>query len=108
MKKLTIIALAILGMAFAGYAQTKDEYEQKGNTFKKVESEKTIKKGAEPMLTPFFYEDSKGEKYPIYLSNGGKGASYILRTSKKTGKVYKCYLGKEVTEKVKKELNIEE
>lgn len=74
-----IIVFAVLGMAFAGYAQTK--YEQNGNTFKSVTSERTIKKGAEPLKTPFFYEDSKGMKYPIYISNGGKGSAFIIRTS---------------------------
>lgn len=106
MKKLTIIALAVLGMAFAGYAQTK--YEQQGKVFKQVESEKAIKKGAEPLSTGYFYEDSKGVKYPILISNGGKGSAYIVRTSNKTGKVYKAYLGKEITEDIKKQLNIEE
>lgn len=101
-----IIALAVLGMAFAGYAQTK--YEQSGNTFKSVTSERTIKKGAEPLKTPFFYEDSKGMKYPIYISNGGKGSAFIIRTSQKTGKVYKAYLGKEMTQDIKKQLKIYE
>lgn len=101
-----IIALAVLGMAFAAPAQVK--YEQNGNTFKSVTSERTIKKGAEPLKTPFFYEDSKGMKYPIYISNGGKGSAYIIRTSNKTGKVYKAYLGKEMTQDIKKQLKIEE
>ena len=106
MKKLTIIALAILGMAFAAPAQVK--YEQNGNTFKSVTSEKAIKKGADPIRTPFTYEDSKGVKYPIYISNGGKGSAYIIRTSKKTGKEYKSYLGKEMTADIKKQLGIKE
>lgn len=101
-----IIALAVLGMAFAGYAQTK--YEQNGKTFKQVQSEKAIKKGAEPLATGYTWEDSKGVKYPIYISNGGKGSAYIIRVSKKTGKEYKQYLGKEVTADLKKQLNIEE
>lgn len=101
-----IIAFAILGMAFAAPAQVK--YEQNGNTFKSVTSEKTIKKGAEPLMTPFFYEDSKGMKYPIYISNGGKGSAYIIRTSQKTGKTYKAYLGKDMTEDIKKQLKIKD
>lgn len=101
-----IIALAVLGMAFAAPAQVK--YEQSGNTFKRVETtEKTIKKGDPPMKTPFFWENSQG-KWPIYLSNGGKGSAYIIRTSQKTGKTYKAYLGKDITNDIKKQLNIEE
>lgn len=100
-----IIALAILGMAFAAPAQVK--YEQSGNTFKRVETERTIKKGDPPMKTPFFWENSQG-KWPIYLSNGGKGSAFIIRTSKNTGKEYKAYLGKEVTQDIKKQLSIKE
>lgn len=101
-----IIALAVLGMAFAGCAQTK--YEQQGKTFKSVQTEKTIKKGAEPLATGFTWEDNKGVKYPIYISNGGKGSAFIIRTSKKTGKEYKAYLGKEMTQEIKKQLKIED
>lgn len=106
MKKLLISVAIVLSMMATGYAQTK--YEQNGNTFKSVTSERTIKKGAEPLKTPFFYEDSKGMKYPIYISNGGKGSAYIIRTSQKTGKVYKAYLGKEMTSDIKKQLKIED
>lgn len=105
MKKLFISVIAILGIAFAGYAQTK--YEQQGNTFKAPQTERTIKRGAEPLNTGFFWEDSKGNKYPIYISNGGKGSAYIVRTSQKTGKTYKAYLGKEITNDIKKQLKIE-
>lgn len=101
-----IIAFAILGMAFAAPAQVK--YEQNGKTFKSVQTEKTIKKGAEPLNTGFTWEDTKGDKYPIWISNGGKGSAYIIRTSKKTGKVYKAYLGKEMTSDIKKQLKIED
>lgn len=104
MKKLFISVIAILGIVFAGYAQTK--YEQSGNTFKMAKTERAIKKGAEPLKTPFVFEDTKGVKYPIYISNGGKGSAYIIKVSKKTGKEYKAYLGKEITAEIKKQLNI--
>ena len=106
MKKLLIAVAIVLGMMATGFAQTK--YEQNGKTFKSVQTEKTIKKGAEPLNTGFTWEDSKGNKYPIWISNGGKGSAYIIRTSGKTGKQYKAYLGKEITETIKKQLNIEE
>lgn len=104
MKKLLITVAIVLGMMATGYAQTK--YEQKGNTFKAPQTERTIKRGAEPINTGFFWEDTKGNKYPIYISNGGKGSAYIVRTSQKTGKVYKAYLGKEITNDIKKQLKI--
>lgn len=106
MKKLLISVAIVLGMMTTGYAQTK--YEQQGKTFKQVQSEKAIKKGAEPLATGYTWEDSKGVKYPIYISNGGKGSAYIIRVSKKTGKEYKQYLGKEITADLKKQLNIED
>lgn len=106
MKKLLIAIAIVLGMMATGYAQTK--YEQNGKTFKQVQSEKAIKKGAEPLATGFTWEDSKGNKYPIWISNGGKGSAYIIRVSKKTGKEYKQYLGKEITADLKKQLNIED
>lgn len=106
MKKLLITVAIVLGMMATGYAQTK--YEQNGKTFKtvQVQTEKTIKKGEAPLNTGFTWEDSKGNKYPIWISNGGKGSAYIIRVSKKTGKEYKSYLGKEITNEIKKQLNI--
>ena len=106
MKKLLISVAIVLGMMTTGYAQTK--YEQQGKTFKQVQSEKAIKKGAEPLATGYTWEDSKGVKYPIYISNGGKGSAFIIRTSKNTGKQYKAYLGKEITQEIKKQLKIED
>lgn len=104
MKKLLITVAIVLGMMTTGYAQTK--YEQNGKTFKQVQTEKTIKKGAEPLNTGFTWEDAKGNKYPIYISNGGKGSAYIIKVSKKTGKEYKAYLGKEMTQDIKNQLNL--
>jgi len=36
------------------------------------------------------YTDSKGNQYPVYCSASGR--LFILRTSKKTGNIYKQYL----------------
>lgn len=44
--------------------------------------------------TSFTWKDNKNNIYPIYKSK--KGAYYIIRISKKTGKKYKQYLPKEV------------
>lgn len=104
MKKLLIAVAIVLGMMTTGYAQIK--YEQQGNTFKVAKTERAIKKGAEPLKTPFIFEDNKGVKYPIYISNGGKGSAYVIKTSKKTGKEYKAYLGKEMTQDIKNQLNL--
>lgn len=50
-------------------------------------------------LTGYFYIDTKGVKYPIYMSS--KGKCFIIRTSAKTGKQYKQYLP-EVTKQLSK------
>lgn len=51
--------------------------------------------------TKYTWEDKQGNKYPIFITK--KGACYVLRTSKKTGKEYKYYLPKDVQETIKKE-----
>lgn len=49
----------------------------------------TVQKKAD-IDTGKIYEDSKGAKYHIW--QGAKGAYYIIRTSKETGKTYRQYL----------------
>ena len=57
------------------------------------------------LVTKFEWVDSKGNKYPIIV-NKGSGACYVWRKSAKTGKMYKSYLGAEVSQAVCKELGI--
>lgn len=76
------------------------EVKREGNTFR---VEKTTQ--ASDTETQYTWEDKEGNKYPIYITK--RGACYILRTSKKTGKQYKYYLPKDIQETIKKELNIQ-
>lgn len=83
MKKIclmAVLAIMVLGLD----AQTFVKKDSLGNyiTMKSVKTED--KKTGE------FFKDSKGIKYPIYVSSNGK--YYVIRTSKKTGKEYKSYL----------------
>lgn len=72
-----------------------------GNTFK---VEKTTNKSTTPATkTSYIYEDSKDNKYPIYMTKNG--AIFVLKISKKTGNEYKYYLSKEIKEQIWKELN---
>ena len=48
----------------------------------------------QPRLTPYKWEDSKGNQYPIYI--GPSGACYVVRISK-NGNEYKQYLGEEIS-----------
>ena len=98
MRKLFIIAMLIIASVSASYAQN---YTKQGNTYKTISGATTSKESK----TDFIWESSKGEKYPIYI--GPTGSCYIKRTSSKTGKEYKQYLGEEVSKDVCKQLNIE-
>lgn len=96
MKTILIIFIAIIGMIMPINAQN---VIQEGNIFKeKVESK------SQETKTEYYWEDRKGEKYPIYISQ--RGSCYIKKVSKK-GKEYKQYLGKEVSEKICKLMNIQ-
>lgn len=55
--------------------------------------------------TGFTYRDSKGESLPIYMSR--TGSCYVIRTSKKTGKTYRAYLGYEISSQICAELGVE-
>lgn len=76
------------------------EVKREGDTFKVEQTSKSDSN----TKTRYTWEDKDGNKYPIYITK--KGACYVLRVSKKTGKEYKYYLPKDVQEQIKKELNI--
>lgn len=93
--KYIITLLIVLTMSVIGYA----DIVRNGDTFK-VETTSVNK----DTKTKYTWEDKEGNKYPIYITK--KGACYVLRVSKKTGKEYKYYLPKDIQETIKKELNI--
>lgn len=92
MKKLILCILLAL-FSITSYAEVKRE----GDTFK---VEQTAK--ASNTKTKYTWEDKKGNKYPIFVTK--RGACYVLRVSKKTGKEYKYYLPKDIQETIKKEV----
>lgn len=91
--KYIITLLIALSMSVIGYA----DIVRDGDTFK-VETTSVNK----DTKTKYTWEDKEGNKYPIYITK--KGACYVLRVSKKTGKEYKYYLPKDIQETIKKEL----
>ena len=93
--KYIITLLIALSMSVIGYA----DIVRDGDTFK-VETTSVNK----DTKTKYTWEDKEGNKYPIFITK--KGACYVLRVSKKTGKEYKYYLPKDIQETIKKELNI--
>lgn len=94
MKKLILCILLAL-FCIPSYAEVKRE----GDTFKVEQTSK-----ASDTQTKYTWEDKEGNKYPIYITK--RGACYVLRTSKKTGKEYKYYLPKDIQEQIKKELGL--
>lgn len=74
------------------------EVKREGNTFR---VEQTTKES--DTKTQYTWVDKDGNIYPIFITK--KGACYIFRTSKKTGKEYKQYLPKNIQETIKQELN---
>ena len=74
------------------------EVKREGNTFK---VEQTTKES--DTKTQYTWVDKEGNVYPVFITK--RGACYIFRTSKKTGKEYKQYLPKNIQEIIKQELN---
>lgn len=99
MKKL-IVSIIMLASVFTASAGN-PSYTKEGNTYK---TEKVAKSSTEES-TEFLWEDSKGNKYPIFI--GPSGACYVHRISKKTGKQYKYYLGEDISKEICKSLGRE-
>ena len=74
------------------------EVKREGDTFKIEQTSK-----ASDTQTKYTWIDKEGNQYPIFITK--KGACYVLRTSKKTGKEYKYYLPKDIKETINQELN---
>ena len=101
MKKFFISVLAALMLA----TPICGEVIKQGNTFVQIPKEGGIAKSkTKPVKTKFTYKDSKGVEYPIYISENG--SCFVYKISKKTGKEYKQYLGKEMSMQICKELGI--
>lgn len=83
-KKLFTILLLCLACNF-GYSQTVTTTD--GKTYTAVSKPKQT---AKPVETGKIYITSKGEKFPIYQSEGG--SYFVIRVSQKSGKPYKQYL----------------
>lgn len=99
MKKFIVSVFMALMLAMPTYG----DVVKSGNTFIQTSSKTTIAK-KQVTKTKYTWQDSKGNTYPIYISESG--SCFIYKVSKKTGKEYKQYLGKEVSMQICKELGI--
>lgn len=81
--------MLIWGLLFMPVLCKAQNVQQQGNVFVAQKSQKDSKQGKET-LTTYYYKDTKGKTYQVYLSATGK--AFIKKTSQKTGKEYKQYL----------------
>lgn len=91
-----ILAIIVLILGFFMLYSTKHQAQnvvKQGNTFVQT----TV---GDSIATQYYYQDTQGYKYPIFLSS--KGKAYCWVRSKKSGKMYRKYLPK-ITELIKKE-----
>nr|DAI45588.1 MAG TPA: hypothetical protein [Bacteriophage sp.] len=94
--KYIITLLVALLMSVASYA----DVVRNGDTFK-VEKTTSVTQDTQ---TKYTWEDKDGNKYPIFITK--RGACYVKRVSKKTGKEYKQYLPKDIQAQIKQEMGI--
>lgn len=92
-----VLILLFFLFAFLGVQEAKGQnYSRVGKIFIEQKKDSSTRSGAKK--TDMVFIDNRGHKDTIYVSS--KGAYFIFKVSKKTGKPYRRYL-KEVT----KELN---
>lgn len=101
-RRLFVLILMIVCVSIVANAGDDKSYKCEGTTYS---STGRVNSSSAPTSTGFTWQDSKGNKYPIYISNSG--SCYIIRTSKNTGKEYKSYLGPEISQDICKKLGKE-
>lgn len=92
---LGLIAAFILAAGQFAYGQ---DYKRVGNKFIQTTTAR------DTMITDYTLV-SGGKEYQIII-NKGTGTCYIWKTSSKSGKLYKQYLKKELSQEIAKELSI--
>ena len=95
--------MSVLGLMLSlmPYNMVAQSYTRSGNNFVAASSSRAK---SEPVKTKYTYTKD-GKTYPVYV--GSTGSCFILKTSSKTGKEYRMYLGEEISRQICKELNIE-
>ena len=89
-----LIAIAICSVLSIN-ADDNKSYKCEGNTYSSTGG---VKSKVEPIATGFTYKNRQGNVYPIYMSNSG--SCFIVKTSKKTNKEYRQYLGAEISQDI--------
>lgn len=95
-----VFALAgILGISTMCYAQ---DYQRNGNNFVQTSTRGSSNTTTK---TEYTWTDSKGNKYPIFVTKTGR--CFVNKVSGKTGREYKFYLKEEIARQICKEMNIQ-
>lgn len=94
-----LVAFAFIFLGAAFQECRAQNVVRKGHSFYQQSNSNKIAKDS-VTFTGYHYFDSKGVRYPIYMSS--KGKCFIIRTSSKTGKQYKQYLPEVTKELTKK------
>lgn len=102
MKKFLQMMLVVLIASFSvlpceAQAQTRRE----GNTFIQQSSRN---QASSAIQTKYTWKDSKGTKYPIFITKNGR--CFVNKISSKTGREYKYYLDEETSKTIAKEMDI--
>ena len=101
MRKLFILLILIVLGVNNSNAQG---YTRVGNTFTLSTGGQSKAKKGLTVSTKFKVKDSDGKEYTINVSSNG--SAFIKKTSKKTGKEYRKYLGEELSQTICKEIKI--
>ncbi|MBR1784002.1 MAG: hypothetical protein IJ760_00990 [Bacteroidales bacterium] len=91
MKHIVLTLALLLASSVAAFSQ-KATFTTDGSVYSSVSTKPTAQKA--DTITPYTY-DLHGTQYPIYI--GRTGSCYILRTSKKSSKQYRQYLGEDIS-----------
>lgn len=103
-RRLIVLCLAVICVGLCANADNNNKsYKKVGNTYSSTGGFNSTSRSSIP--TGATWKDSKGNKYPIYISKSG--SCYIIRISNKTGKEYKYYLGPEISQDICKQLGKE-
>lgn len=102
MKPIFITLLWVLVVMFCISLDAKAQsYERKGNNFEQISTRNT---SSTVTKTVYTWTDSKGNKYPIFVTKNGR--CFVNKVSSKTGKEYKYYLEENISKEVCKEMGI--
>ena len=95
-RRLLVLLLITICCGMVANADGDKSFKCENNTYSSTGRVTT--NSSAPIPTGFEWTDSKGNKYPIYIS--ASGSCYVFKTSSKTGKEYKQYLKPEISQDI--------